>query len=85
MNRTYRLVWNESQDDIVPAPETARSHGKHCGKRLLTRLALALTLSFPAMALALPNGGQISAGSGSIGQSGNTLTVTQTSPKLAVN
>lgn len=37
------------------------------------------------LAHALPEGGAISAGSGSIGQGGNTLTVTQNSPRLAIN
>jgi filamentous hemagglutinin family protein len=37
------------------------------------------------LAHALPEGGAVSAGSGSIGQSGNTLTVSQNSPRLAIN
>ena len=66
-------------------PEPARPRGKRTGGLLLRRLALALALDFPAYALALPSGEQISAGSGDIGRSGSTLTVTQTSPKLALN
>ena len=38
-----------------------------------------------AQAADLPTGGQITAGTGSISQSGNTLTVTQTSSKLAAD
>ncbi|MHB1013981.1 MAG: YDG domain-containing protein, partial [Desulfurivibrionaceae bacterium] len=82
MSRTFFLAWNKRQS--APAPETARPHTKRTGGGLLLS-HLALALIFPACALALPNGGQISAGSGDIGQSGSTLTVTQTSPKLAIN
>jgi filamentous hemagglutinin family protein len=39
----------------------------------------------PAVALALPQGGQVTARSASIAHSGNTLTVTQTSGKTAID
>ena len=76
------LTWNKWQG--APALETTHTPGKRTGG-VLRHLVLALALAFPACALALPDGGQISAGSGNIGQNGSTLTVTQTSPKLAIN
>ena len=53
----------------------------------LTRLAAALFLFSSPLSLlhAAPTGGQISAGSGSIAQSGATTTITQATPKLAIN
>lgn len=80
MGRIYFLRWNTWQG--APARVTTHTPSKRTGG-LLRHLALAL--AFPACALALPDGGQISAGSGNIGQNGTTLTVTQTSPKLAIN
>ena len=82
MGHIYFLTWNKWQG--APAIETTHTPGKRTGG-LLRHLVLALALAFPACALALPDGGQISAGSGNIGQNGSTLTVTQTSPKLAIN
>src|ERR1700735_3772809 len=47
------------------------------------KCVLALTISWPCTAaLAGPTGGQITAGSGTISQSGNTTTVTQSSANL---
>ncbi|MFQ6759600.1 MAG: filamentous hemagglutinin N-terminal domain-containing protein [Deltaproteobacteria bacterium] len=80
MGRIYFLRWNTWQG--APARVATHTPSKRTGG-LLRHLALAL--AFPACALALPDGGQISAGSGNIGQNGTTLTVTQTSPKLAIN
>ena len=78
MSRTFFLAWNKKKSIRTPYAAFFRS-------RRIGALLLALALAFPACALALPEGGQISAGSGNIGQSGTTLTVTQTSPKLAIN
>ena len=80
MGRIYFLTWNTWQG--APALAATHTPGKRTGG-LLRHLALAL--AYPACALALPDGGQISAGSGNIGQSGTTLTVTQPSPRLAIN
>ncbi|MBV8036797.1 MBG domain-containing protein [Roseateles sp.] len=86
MNKTYRLIWNELSQSWVPAPEGARARGKRGGGTLrLAALSLALLAAGAVQAQALPSGGQIVAGSGSIAQNGNTLTITQTSDKLAAN
>lgn len=82
MGRIYFLTWNKGQG--APALAATHTPAKRTGG-LLRHLVLTLALAFPACALALPDGGQISAGSGNIGQNGTTLTVTQTSPKLAIN
>ncbi|HZX33031.1 MAG TPA: filamentous hemagglutinin N-terminal domain-containing protein, partial [Rhodocyclaceae bacterium] len=90
MNRCYRSLYNATLGTWVAAPETAKAHGK-AGKNpaVVAAVAIAAALAAaPALALdgnALPTGGQVSAGSGNLASSGNTLTVTQTSGKLAVD
>jgi len=82
MNHTYRLVWNDATQCQVPAPENAHGKGKRSGVK---PLAAAMLAAFACNAYALPTGGAISAGTGSIGQSGATMTVQQTSQNLAIN
>ncbi|MCX7180249.1 MAG: filamentous hemagglutinin N-terminal domain-containing protein, partial [Proteobacteria bacterium] len=55
---------------------------RRCVFRNLAVAALAAALSSAAQAQQLPANGRLVAGSGSIAQTGNTLTVTQTSPRL---
>jgi hypothetical protein len=66
VNHVYRLTWNESLQQYVPAPETAR--GRHKGgktKRKLIAAAVAAVLMGGAVGTyALPVGGQVSSGSG---------------------
>ena len=86
MNRIYRLVWSKKRRDYIPAAEVVRAKDKQGKGRFFWRILLALVLLLPAaIASALPTDGQISVGSGSIAQDGSTLTVTQSSAKLAVN
>jgi filamentous hemagglutinin family protein len=92
LNHVYRLVWSDSAGCFVAVPEHAKASGKAGGgvrrRSRLMRAALAATAlvaGAAATAAGLPSGGQIAAGSGSIAQSGNTLTVTQTSSKLITN
>jgi filamentous hemagglutinin family protein len=82
MNRTYRLIWSDVRQAYVAVAEIARARGKKSAAALLLS---AVCLAVPAFAANLPEGGRIVAGSGSIAQSGNTLTVTQSSDKLAAN
>ncbi|HZW24442.1 MAG TPA: MBG domain-containing protein, partial [Gallionella sp.] len=82
MNHTYRLIWNDTLQCQVPAPENARSRGKRIG---LKPLAAAMLAAFACNVYALPTGGAISAGAGSIGQTGATMTVNQNSQNLAIN
>ena len=83
MNHTYRLVWNEAAQCLVPAPENARGRGKRSSS--VKPLAAAILAAFTLDAHALPTGGAVSAGSGSIAQNGSAMTVSQTSQNLAVN
>ena len=83
MNRIFRLIWNPRLAMYVPAPESGRGRGKGCGCRCALGALVLSTLPFTAHAL--PMGGQVSAGQGSIGQSAGAMTVTQQSSRLAIN
>ncbi|MGU7784559.1 GLUG motif-containing protein [Burkholderia sp. PU8-34] len=82
MNHVYRLVWSGYQDAYVPASETARGRSKSAGARALSAAVL---LSLSVTAHGLPTGGQVSAGQGSIAQSGPAMTINQSSPNLSIN
>lgn len=88
LNHTYRLIWNEALNAFVAVAEFARGKGK--GGQRAARL-LATGLMGTAMAggawasSALPTGGNVVSGTGSIQQSGNTLTVQQGSGRLVVD
>lgn len=87
LNHTYRLVWNNTLNAFVAVAEFARSRGKSGGKTaqlLATGLALSSMVG-GAWADALPTDGQVVAGSGSISQSGNTMTINQSSSKLGID
>lgn len=81
MNKTFRIVWSHAHQAYVVAHEKAKARGKPSSSR---RGVVALTVSllgFSSIALAepalnaLPTGGQIVAGSGSISQTGSAMTV----------
>ncbi|MFJ3313895.1 YDG domain-containing protein [Herbaspirillum huttiense] len=82
MNRIYRLVWSHVQQAWVIVSERTRGQGKKVSRRLAAAAALSAA---SALAMAGPSGGAVTAGSGSISQSGNTTTVTQGSQNLSVN
>jgi len=88
MNHIYRLVWNHIAHAWVCCAETAKGRGKSSGGRK-SRLIGAITLTAAALACTLaqagPTGGQVSAGSGTIAQSGLNTTINQTSQNLAIN
>ncbi|HEX5277486.1 MAG TPA: YDG domain-containing protein, partial [Fluviicoccus sp.] len=81
LNRAYRLVWDTARNLWIPVAETARRRGK--SGRVITLTAGLLTAA--STAWSLPTGGVISAGDGSIGQSGSQMTVTQQSSRLAID
>ena len=91
MNRVYRLVWNASTGVWQAVCECSKGRGKtKSGKSRAISLSCLLAGAFvvlPLSALAadLPTGGNIVAGSGAISQTGQNLTVTQTSAKLAAD
>lgn len=81
MNRIYKLVWSLVRNTWVVAAETARGRGKGAKRKLV-----ATVLSLAAVsAQAGPVDGQLTAGTGSITQTGSTTTIVQTSPHLALN
>jgi filamentous hemagglutinin family protein len=85
MNRAYRLIWSEARQAYVAVAEVARARGKRSAAALALCAAFLAVPPAPTFAANLPEGGHIVAGSGSIAQSGNTMTVTQSSAKLAAN
>ncbi len=85
MNRTYRLVWSRAQNAWVPVAETARRRGKSGRARSAAMAATALSLAFMPRAQAGPLGGQVTAGKGTITQSGTTTDIHQSSPNLSID
>jgi len=85
MNHAYRLIWSEARQGYVAVAEVARARGKRSAAALALCAAFLAVPPAPTFAANLPEGGRIVAGTGSISQSGNTLTVTQSSAKLAAN
>ena len=79
MNRIFRLVW--SPNAYVWAVATGRGHGK-CFQSKLVAAALSLSA---CIAHAAPTGGQVTAGSGTLTQSGSTTTIQQSSQNLALS
>ncbi len=79
VNCAYRLVWKRAW---VAIARNANKHGESMSTRKL--VAAALMLATP-LALAAPAGGQVSAGSGAINQTGATTTIIQQSQNLAIN
>ncbi|WP_429886442.1 filamentous hemagglutinin N-terminal domain-containing protein, partial [Geoalkalibacter halelectricus] len=91
MNKIFRLIWSDALGSLVAVAEIVTSRGRGAGKpRRLLLPAMALVLSVwilagTAIASNLPTGGNIVAGSGSIATSGNTLTVTQETQRMAAD
>ena len=100
MNRVYRVVWNGSKRLWQVVSEISRGQGKtkthsscRASRTLSQQSALfiwtmptaALGLAGQAVGAGLPTGGNIVAGSGTISQAGNTMTVTQTTGKMAAD
>ncbi|TAN66467.1 MAG: filamentous hemagglutinin N-terminal domain-containing protein, partial [Methylobacter sp.] len=81
MNRIYRLVWSPVHKVWIPVAEIARGRSKGSSRKLFAA-ALSLTA---AVGHTEPIGGQITSGSGSITQSGDTTTINQTSQNLSAN
>ena len=82
MHKFYRVVWSQAKSRWTVAREAL---GQRVGRVLVVSALLGVT---PAWALepgALPTGGQITAGQGSISQSGNSLNINQLSDRLIAN
>ena len=98
LNHTFRLVWSDAKGAYVPVPETVSARGKksRSARGLAAALAVAslACVALPAAAAppvsppaanALPTGGQVTSGSATISQSGNTLNINQSSAKMIAN
>ena len=87
MNRIYRLVWNQTLGILVAVAENAKGRGKSVSGRKLIAAALALTggVFMTPLAMAGPTGGQVSAGTGTITQSGVVTSINQSSANIAIN
>jgi filamentous hemagglutinin family protein len=84
LNHVYRLVWSTLHQTWVAVSELTRGKGKKATRRLAVVAAVA-TATVTSLAHAGPAGGQITAGSGTISQSGTTTTVNQASQNLSLN
>jgi filamentous hemagglutinin family protein len=82
VNRIYRLVWNDITGAWIAVAETSGRRGKRSSRRLA---ALLLSVGAAAAHAGGPTGGQVTAGSGSIAQSGNTTTINQSSQTLSLS
>ncbi|MDD2775950.1 MAG: GLUG motif-containing protein [Gallionella sp.] len=87
MNRVYRLIWSQVLNTWVCCAENAKGHGKSISGRKLIAAALALMggVFLTPLAMAGPVGGQVSAGAGTISQTGVNTTITQNTANLAIN
>ncbi|HCH25429.1 MAG TPA: hypothetical protein DE179_14155 [Oceanospirillaceae bacterium] len=84
MNHTYRLLWSHARNAWVVVGETARSQSKNTTRALLVAGALIPSL-LSVTVYAGPSGGEVTAGSGSVSQSGAITTINQASDKLSIN
>lgn len=84
MNHVYRVVWSAINGVWQVVSEHVRTNGK---SRSAKALAVTVGLFGSALATAadLPVGGIVTAGSGTISQSGNTMTVTQETARMAAD
>lgn len=87
MNHIFRVIWNQVTEAWQAVTEVARGHSKSnktAKTVLMAGLGCVLGLAGAAHA-ELPTGGNIVAGSGSISSTGNTMTVVQTTDRMAAN
>ena len=86
MNKTYQLVWSRRSHAFIPAGEHARRRGRSVSGRKLLMKAMLAAGAFGALpASAGPTGGQVTHGSARIVQAGALTTVTQGTPRVAID
>lgn len=86
LNRIYRLVWSQVLNAWVAVAETTKGRGKTSTRsKLVIAATTLLGLAGLPQALAGPVGGEVTAGSGTITQSGNATVINQASQKLSIN
>ncbi|BBU69766.1 autotransporter-associated beta strand repeat-containing protein [Fluviibacter phosphoraccumulans] len=92
LNRIFKVIWSKVQMAWVAVSEAATAHGKQQSITRITRTVTTVAMLTGGAAIAappspnqLPTGGQVAAGIAAIGTNGNTMTVTQTSDRAAIN
>ena len=90
MNHVYQVVWNETTQSMQAVSELGGFARKKSKSKKSSHLARPATLAVVAMLSSLvhaqlPTGGSVAVGSGSIAVNGNTMTITQATPKLVTN
>ena len=85
MNRIYRLVWSRTQQAWIPVSEISGGLARGGNKSTRSKLLVASLSLCSAIAQANPSGGVVTAGSGSIAQTGTTTTIQQNSQNLSLN
>ncbi|WP_175780464.1 GLUG motif-containing protein [Burkholderia anthina] len=87
MNKTYALVWNQTQACWTAVGETARRHGKSAGGKRLVAAAVSLLGLAATPAFALPTGEAITAGKADIlrDADGKSMSINQHTDKLVTN
>ncbi|WP_175780462.1 GLUG motif-containing protein [Burkholderia anthina] len=87
MNKTYALVWNQTQACWTAVGETARRHGKSAGGKRLVAAAASLLGLAATPAFALPTGEAITAGKADIlrDADGKSMSINQHTDKLVTN
>jgi len=88
MNRFFRVIWNAATGEWQAVTEVAKGQGKSkSSKRLRPALVAGafIFMSAAAYADALPTGGTVVGGSATISQSGNSMTINQTTAKMAAD
>ena len=85
MNHIYRVIRSRTHGSLIAVSELSAG-GRRNKRRSARRLAALLSGLLPvALVCAAPVGGEVSAGTGSISQNGNTTTIQQNSDRLAIN
>ncbi|WP_296268083.1 YDG domain-containing protein, partial [Pseudomonas sp. UBA6562] len=84
MNHVYRLIWSPAHQALIAVSELTLGPGKKSLRKLSLGVMAVASVATP-LAQAGPQGGEITAGNGSISQAGATTTITQGSQNLSVN
>ncbi|MCH8498871.1 MAG: filamentous hemagglutinin N-terminal domain-containing protein, partial [Marinobacter sp.] len=89
LNHVYRVVWCASKGVWQAVNELSRTRTRNNSRSVVRKLVAgtgaALLAGGQALAAGLPEHGQITAGSGSISQSGNHMVIDQSSDRMAIN
>ena len=90
MNKIFNVIWSKTKETWIVVSERVKTNGgvPKSPLKSLALLAAMLLAGAPAYGLdpgALPGGGQVTAGSATIGVSGTQMTVNQSSQQLIAN